>query len=161
VSDVIRIEIPGPPRGYARTGSRVVTPKDGGKPFATRFTPAATRIEAGVVRMFAAEAMNGNPPMEGPIDLRIAAFCPIPKSWSQKRQRAALADEIRPTSKPDWTNIARFEDALKSIAWRDDAQVTDAAIWKRYSANPRVILEIRQCQLAQPASSGRKRISPS
>lgn len=146
--DVIRIVIPGSPKGWGRANSRLVTPKDKAA-FTTLYTPTKTRIEAGVVRMYAEQAMNGSPPLDGAVDLRIAAYMPIPRSWSQKKQALALAGAILPTSKPDWTNIARFEDALKSIVWRDDSQVTAAHVWKHYSDKPRVIIEVRSCTISR------------
>lgn len=150
--DVIRIVIPGMPKGAGRARTRVVSPK-GGKPFATVYTPAETRTEAGVIRMHAAEAMNGRAPFDGPIDLRMTSYRPIPKSWSKKQQQMARDGLLLPTSKPDYTNIARFEDALKSIVWLDDAQITDAHHWKRFGDIPRVVIEVRRRSLPVSVSS--------
>ena len=138
----LRLTVPGLPKAKGRTKTRVVVPKNG-SPFATVYTPAATRNEEAVIRDLAAQIMAGAPPMEGPVELRVAIYLPIPKSWSQKRQRLALDGLLLPTTKPDWDNAAKITDAINGILWRDDAQVADAHIFKRYSDRPRVVIEVR------------------
>jgi Holliday junction resolvase RusA-like endonuclease len=141
--DVIRVEIPGPPRGTARARTRIVTPS-GGKAFASVYTDAKTRSEGGAVRMFAANAMNGRAPLEGPLELRMTAYFPIPASWSGKKSIRALAGEIYPTGKPDMDNVYKMlADGMNKIVFRDDAQIVSAHCWKMFSDRPRVVCEIR------------------
>lgn len=144
---VIRIVVPGTPKALARNRHRIITPK-GKAPFVGNYLPAKSRNEQAVIRDFAAQAMGGRALLEGPIDLRIAAYLAIPPSWSKKKQQAARNDFLRPTGRPDIDNLTKQIDALKEIVWRDDAQVTDAAMWKRYSDEPRLVIEIRQIVLA-------------
>lgn len=139
---VIRIVIPGVPKALERARHRLVTPR-ARKPFVATYTPAQTRSEQGAIKLFAQRAMEGRAPIEGPVDFRFTAFLPVPASWSQRKRAAALAGEILPVSRPDLDNYAKMKDALKEIVWRDDSQVTDEHLWKRYSDQPRIVMEIR------------------
>ena len=139
---ILRMTVPGLPKAKGRTKTRVVVPKSG-KPFATVYTPAATRNEEAVIRDMAAQVMGGAPPLEGPVELRVTIYLPIPASWSRKRQQLALDGLLLPTTKPDWDNAAKITAAVNGILWRDDSQVTDAHIFKRYSDRPRVVIEVR------------------
>lgn len=144
-TEFIRIEVPGDPKGVGRTKSRAITTKEG-RTFAQVYTPAATRTEAGVIRMYAEKAMAGRPPMQGSIELRVSMFMSIPKSMSKKHRALALATPpmLRPKRKPDWDNNGKFTDAFKSVVWHDDAHVSDAHVFKRYSDRPRVVFLIRE-----------------
>jgi len=129
----IQFEIPGPPvaKGRARAFVR------GGK--VGHFTPKKTEAYESSVRLFAAQAMAGAAPMDGPIELTVIAFLPIPPSWPKKKQADALAGSLRPTGRPDLDNIVKaVKDGMNGIVWRDDSQVVDLAAGKRYSDRPRV-----------------------
>jgi Holliday junction resolvase RusA-like endonuclease len=145
---VIRIVLPGQPRAWQRDGRRIVTPKDRTKKaFVSTYTTSETRSEQGALKLFAQQAMDGHPPFDGPIDLRYGAFFEVPASWSGVKRRRALADQIRPTVRPDFDNLMKQVDAFKSIVWRDDWQATDVFFWKRYSDQPRVVIEVRPIDL--------------
>ena len=65
-------------------------------------------------------------PLQGPLKLGVKAYLPIPKSKSKKRQAAALAGQIRPTTKPDLDNcIKNLKDVCKGVFWQDDKQVVE------------------------------------
>ena len=54
-----------------------------------------------------------------------------------------ISDEISPTKKPDWDNIGKIvSDALNKFAYKDDSQITDVRIFKKYSTIPKVIVKI-------------------
>lgn len=142
LGEPIKIVIPGPPRAWQRAGHRVATAKSG-KHYVHSYTKNETRDAQNNIKDFAQKAMNGRPPLDGPIDLRFVAFLPVPDSWSNKKKAAALADQIRPTTKPDFDNYSRMIDALKAIVWVDDSRVTDGFTWKRYSLQPRLVIEVR------------------
>lgn len=127
-----RFVVPGKPRGKA-------SPRGGATHF---YVDSKTAAEMEAIRYVAARAMEGATPFQGAIDLRLCAWMPIPSSWSKKKQASALSGAIRPTVKPDWDNIGKLCDALKGIVWRDDAQVTDVHLFKRYSDMPRVVTEV-------------------
>jgi len=144
-SDPIKIIVPGPPKAWERAGHRIVDKKDGGR-FVSTFTPSKMRHEQSFIRSLAHTAMGNRAPLDGAIDLRVVAYMPIAASWSKRKQAAALADEIRPTGKPDFDNLIKsLCDAIKGVVWHDDSQVTDpAGPWKRFSDRPRLVIEIRQ-----------------
>ena len=142
-----RLEVPGPPRGVARPRSRIVTTRTG-QQFIGVHTDKKTRVEAAVIRQMAGEVMGKRAPLDGPLELRVAAYMPVPSSWSGKRTREAIAGLILPTGKPDFDNIVKFIDALKHIAFKDDGQIADAHVWKRYSDRPRLVIELRQLGLS-------------
>lgn len=140
--DIIRVIIPGAPKPLQRNRHRIVRPR--GKPeFISNYLPAESRAEQSTIRHFGHTAMAGRPLLDGVVEMRLVAYMPIPQSWSNKKRVAAIGDQIRPTSKPDLSNMWRLaEDAFKHIIWRDDAQITDGGLWKRYSDRPRLAIEI-------------------
>ena len=119
-----------------------------GNPVILSYTPKQTGEEEFAFRMIAAAAMEGRRPFEGEIELKLCAYRRIPESWSKKKQADARADRIRPTPKPDIDNTMKLIDGMKGVVWIDDAQITDAHIFKRYSDTPRIVVEVRQLDLA-------------
>ena len=139
---IVSFELHGEPVGWQRTGVRIVTPKTG-KQFATIYTPSATRKYQDALAMAAKVAMRARPALEGPLELTVTAFMLVPPSWTQKKRDAALAGVVRPTGKPDADNFLKQIDALKGVVWKDDAQVVDARIIKRYDERPRLRVEVK------------------
>ena len=112
-----RFVIPGAPEGKAR-------------PRFTRtghaFTPQRTRDYEECVRT--AWTQSGYTMLDGPIAVRIYAYHPCNKSDSRPTVLRKLAGKLC--------------DALNGLAYADDAQVTDGRVVKRYSAEPRVVVEL-------------------
>lgn len=85
-------------------------------------------------------------PMQGPILLGVKAYLPIPVSKPKAWKAAALAGQVRPTSKPDLDNLLKHvKDCLTEMGfWGDDAQVVGylPGTGKHYSAEPRWEIEI-------------------
>lgn len=107
------------------------------------FTPAKTVAYEGLVAHAAQQAMAGAQLLNGAVAMNVHADCPIPASWSGKKQRAALAGEVLPTTKPDADNLVKaLCDGLNGVAWRDDVQVVDLRVRKRYAAVPCVRVEV-------------------
>lgn len=133
----VAFEVPGNPRGKGagRAGMR------GSR--AMIYTDSKTRSEMGAIKMIASAAMQGKKPYDGAIILRICAYRGIPASWSPKKRAAALAGDILPTSRPDYTNYAKMEDALNEVVWKDDALIVTAVIHKRFSDQPRLVVDAR------------------
>ena len=78
-----------------------------------------------------------------PVSVRIEAYFPVPKSFSNKRAGKALAGEIVPTKKPDADNIAKIIcDALNGVAYMDDTQVIELTVVKKYAKEPKVKVSI-------------------
>ena len=85
-------------------------------------------------------------PLDGPLTVRIDAYMGVPPSWSKKKREQAISGELKPTGRPDVSNIVKcVEDALTGIIWRDDAQIVCLSVLKRYSDNPRVEVVINEC----------------
>jgi len=103
-------------------------------------TEAYEKVLAEAGRLF----MRGRPPSEKPLALLVHTFRPIPESWSKKDKRAALTGAILPTPRPDWDNHGKITDALNEIVWKDDAQICDARVIKRYSDAPALRIEVRE-----------------
>ena len=84
----------------------------------------------------------------GPLLLGVRAYMPLPKSKPKKWCSAALAGEIRPTTKPDLDNLLKqIKDCLTQMGvWEDDKLVVEymAGTGKYYSDRPRWEIEVRQ-----------------
>lgn len=128
MSQSVAFVVPGTPVGkgrpkFARRGN-----------FVTTHTPEKTASYENLEKVKAQEAMQGRALIDGAVSIDIALFVTPPASWSQKKQRAALAGEIYPTTKPDWDNCGKgICDAINEIVFKDDKQVVDARVSKRYA----------------------------
>jgi len=92
-------------------------------------------------------------PLQGPLLLGVKAYLPIPKSKSKKWRAAALAGEIRPTTKPDLDNcIKNLKDVCKGVFWQDDKQVVEylPGTGKYYGEPARWEIEIAQFDAGVP-----------
>lgn len=150
--DAVSIYVPGLPQGKGRARSRVVHAK--GRTFASHYTPAKTRTYEGVIATAASAAMNGRPPMVGPVLLNFVAVVPPPASWPAWKQAAALAGHVSPTTKPDLDNIEKaLLDGFNAVVWRDDVQVVAVAKSKGYGQTPgiRAVVSPHPSQAAQDA----------
>lgn len=131
---IVAFTIPGRLRGKGRPrfstkGGQVRT-----------FTDAKTEAAEGVVRGYAAQAMNGRPPIEGPVALSIAIWQAIPPSWSKKKRSNAFYL----TGRPDCDNSLKLAaDSLRHIVYHDDAQISDASVTRRYAENGMERVEIK------------------
>ena len=136
MSAPITIELRGEPKGKGRP--RFV------RSTGRAFTPAATRSYESHLRLAAQDVMGARPPLEGPVSIDVVALMPIPKSWSKSRRAEAALQMHRPIKKPDADNLLKVIDALNEVVWRDDAQVVDAVIIKRYSDTPALKITVRE-----------------
>ncbi|MBO3333423.1 RusA family crossover junction endodeoxyribonuclease [Clostridium perfringens] len=72
--------------------------------------------------------------LEGYIKALIIAYYKIPKSYSKKRVQAIRDGLEKPTKKPDADNVAKIIlDSLNGIAYKDDSQIIELRIIKRYT----------------------------
>lgn len=117
----VEFTIPGTAVPFARSGGN-------GK---LRFTPKKQRSAMVDVRLMAQRAMQGRPPIAGPVEMVVEASYLPPASWSEKKKAAAKWK----ASRPDGDNIAKLiKDACNKIVWLDDAQVVKWAGSKTYGA---------------------------
>lgn len=140
----VRFTIPGEPRPKKRARSRIVKTRDG-RMFTNHYTPAETRKEEEATRFIAARAMDGRAPFEGPVCIRAAFYRSVPNSWSRKKRSMALENKLLPVSSPDLDNFVKLSsDGCKGILWRDDSQVVEMHVYKRFSDHPRVVIEVSE-----------------
>ncbi len=77
------------------------------------------------------------------LDMRILAYYSVPKGDSKATRAAKLEGFIRPTKKPDMDNVIKaIYDGLNGVVWKDDVQVVDAFVRKRYGEVPGVHVRI-------------------
>lgn len=134
---MIEFTVPGAPQGKGRP--KVV--KIAG--FTRMATPAKTVAYEGLVAHAAQQAMAGRQMLQDAVACDITIAAPIPASWSQRKQRQALAGEVLPTTKPDADNVIKAVfDGLNGVLWRDDVLVVDLRVRKRYAATPCVIVQV-------------------
>lgn len=120
---MITFTIPGRIRGKQRP--RVV--KRGN--FVRTYTPIETENAEAMVRDFAAKAMAGRALFQGPVALRVEISMNTPVSWSKKRRAAAYFV----MGKPDYDNqIKLLSDSMNGVVYKDDSQIADAHITRRY-----------------------------
>ena len=116
-------------------------PRFSSKGFA--YTPARTRAFEAHGRLAAQLAMDGRPPITGPVAVVMSVELPIPASWSGKRRAAAITGDIRPTSRPDVDNYVKAAaDAINGIVIHDDSQIVELDARKVYSVAPKLIVTV-------------------
>lgn len=144
---MIRIIVPGAPVSNLRQRSRTFIVD--GNAATHHYTPRTVREERAAIRQFASRVMDGVAPLQGAVDLRATFYRAVPSSWSRPQREKALAHALLPTTKPDFDNLVKMIDALKGVAWRDDAQITDCHLFKRYAAVPRTVIEVRNVHVGR------------
>lgn len=141
---IIKFVVPGSPQGKGRP--RAFRAGSGVR----MFTPKKTEDYEALIAAQAREAMQGRDMITGPVLLEMRMLHPVPASWSKKKRAAALAGEVMPTVKCDADNCLKAVcDALNGVLWRDDVQVVNVALAKRYAEIPRV--EVRVVPLMEGA----------
>lgn len=115
-----------------------------GKPkaFTQVYTPKET---ATAEKDFKSQALRYKPNelITSDIWLTVRIYRETPKSLSNKKALQAESGTLRPTTKPDADNYLKLVcDSLNEIMWKDDSQVIEAHVSKRYSSNPRTEVEI-------------------
>ncbi len=134
-------EVIGQPQGKQRAR---VTIRGG---FAKAYTPEKTASYENLIMLSFVTALHGNktPFWECPLEIKIKAFYAIPKSFSKKKQQAAIDSQIRPTTKPDIDNVVKCVcDALNKVAYKDDTQVIRLSAEKYYGDEPKLCIEIKE-----------------
>jgi Holliday junction resolvase RusA-like endonuclease len=120
--------IPGQPQGKGRARVAMIAGH------ARAYTPEKTASYESLIKAQYHAAHPRELPILGEVDMEIRAWFEIPKSTSGKQAAAMLRYEINPAKKPDADNIAKVIcDALNGIAYRDDTQIINLNICKRYA----------------------------
>ena len=102
------------------------------------------RAEEARLLAFAAEH-RPDEPLDGPLELTVDAYLPIPASMTKLKRTMAANGELRPTKKPDIDNVIKhLLDCFNGIFWTDDKNIVGLLVRKYYSDRPRWEVEIRQ-----------------
>ena len=102
------------------------------------------RAEEARLLAFAAEH-RPHAPMDGPLELTVDAYLPIPASMTKLKKAMAMSGELRPTKTPDADNLAKMLlDCFNGVFWTDDKIIVGLMVRKFYSDRPRWEVEIRQ-----------------
>ena len=135
---MICFEIPGKPQGKAR--ARTFYNSKLGK--MQSITPENTVLYENLIKHCYLETKCEPFLDKVPLEVEITACFPIPKSATKKDRERIKLMEYYPTKKPDADNIAKVVcDALNGLAYKDDAQVIDWTVHKRFG-DPKVIVKI-------------------
>lgn len=109
------------------------------------YTPTKTKNYEYLVRELFVLKYPNFEPIPGRVKVSIIAYFELPKSRTKKQEYGMLNDIISPTKKPDFDNIAKIViDSLNKFAFKDDSQITDARIIKKYNNTPKVIIKIEE-----------------
>jgi len=132
----LRMEVHGEPvpQGrprFRRAGDHVIA-----------YDPAKSRAYKEKVRA-EARATAPSEPLEG-------IYRSVPKSASKRKAGRMLEGRIRPTTKPDISNVLKgVEDALKGIWYKDDSQIVEyGEVSKYYGEEPKIIVEVEEIEQA-------------
>lgn len=95
------------------------------------FTPQKTKSFEGELRWHWIAEKRPMLPVAA-TSVEITCYLPIPKSKIRQLQREM--GSTKPIVKPDLDNVAKaILDAMNGFAWKDDNQITDLTIRKRYT----------------------------
>lgn len=127
--NAVQFSIPGRLKGKGRPRA-MIRSRRGGQQFVQVYTDSDTVSAESMVRKFAAQAMDGNRPFDGPLILDVTISLNRPASWSKRRR----AETFHATGRPDLDNIVKLiGDALNGIVWGDDAQLCEVRVRRIYN----------------------------
>jgi Holliday junction resolvase RusA-like endonuclease len=87
--------------------------------------------------------MGGKPMFTGPVRLEMEIAHKIRDSWPKRKKEAARLGLVAPTIKVDWDNSAKIWcDAFNGCMWKDDTQVIEAHVVKKFSDDPYVLARV-------------------
>lgn len=110
---------------------------------ARMFTPAKTANYETLIAMAAQQAMQGRELIAGPVMLEMKISVSVAASWSKKKTAAALLGTVMPTKKPDADNVLKaICDGINGIVFKDDVQVVNVSLSKRFSETPGVSVRV-------------------
>jgi len=110
-----------------------------------RLTSEANRIAIGALKELATRHMAGRRPVAGAVRLEVVCVYAIPAGWNAKQRAAALDARAWHTARPDWDNLGKLiSDALNGIVYKDDCQIADGRVAKRYGQPERTMIRVTQ-----------------
>ena len=113
------------------------------------YDPAKSREYKRIVQLVA-RSRAPERPLEGAVRLTLVIYRAVPKSASKRKAGRMLEGRIRPTTKPDISNVLKgVEDALKGIWYKDDSQIVEyGEVSKYYGEEPKIIVEVEEIEQA-------------
>lgn len=109
-------------------------------------TDTKTRTEEEWVRAHALSAKGRlHGPLIGALALHIDLALAVPPSWTKRERAEALAGLKLPTVRPDADNVLKLvSDALNGVLWKDDTQIADLRVLRRYVETPQATIAVWQ-----------------
>jgi Holliday junction resolvase RusA-like endonuclease len=96
------------------------------------------------VRNYMMSSKKEKIPEGTPVFLILYIYKKIPSSWPNSKKILARNGHIRPTVKPDNSNVLKsVEDAMNKIAYDDDRQIVDHIVRKFYADQDWIHIEIK------------------
>lgn len=113
---------------------------------AMAYTTAKTKdFEQQIAEHYALRANGVYFDRELPLKVSIVFGLPVPKATTKSRRLAMLTGRLKPVKRPDIDNYAKAVlDALNGVAWADDAQIVELALYKKYAEEPYTQIYIRE-----------------
>lgn len=134
---IYEFEIPGPVTGKGRPRINTYTCR--------AYTPNKTKEYEELAKQYFVLKYPRHIPIEGRVKVSIIAYFKIPKGTNKKNEELMLNGIISPTKKPDIDNIEKIIlDAMNSLAFKDDNQITKLEIEKVYSEEEKVYVKIEE-----------------
>lgn len=107
------------------------------------YSPSKTVNYEQMVGLYGAEAMQGRPPLTGPLKVDIMAIWSWPKSMSEKKRKQAGSHWK--ITRPDRDNLDKIiGDGGNQIVWADDSQIVAGETLKQYGATPGVRVTVER-----------------
>ena len=107
------------------------------------FTDSKTENAESWIKVCAVDQV-GSPLMQGALALCMQIDVAVPVSWSRRKRADALSGALIPTCRPDLDNSCKLAcDALNGIVWKDDAQIAELHVVRRYADAAQTVLRVR------------------
>lgn len=109
------------------------------------YTPSATQKFEQKVKNAFLEKYTLKELSDKPIKAVIIAEFEPPKSISKKKRLELIEEVIDYTKKPDIDNISKIIlDALNGVAYKDDNQVAELRVYKKYGYENKIIVKLEE-----------------
>jgi len=131
----ITITVPGDPRGQPRPRFS----RCGG--FVKVYNPDA-KLDARI-KAIIAEQVDFEP-ITTAVEIEMVFYMPIVKSTTKRNRALMLEGKIKHVKRPDGDNIfKKYADGCNATVYKDDSQIWKMTAEKRYSEEPRVVIELK------------------
>lgn len=144
----LRFKIPGVP--VAQPRQRHAARRIGNKTIVTNYTAKSDPVNAfkATAKLVSSQANKGSQPIAGPVAVEVDFVFPRPLAmvWKTKPM-----PRVRHWKKPDADNLLKsLFDAINSIVWHDDAQVSETTARKWIASGdeqPAVYVTVRELEI--------------